>query len=70
VVLAVKDCEHFVLRPSLYSSFGNEQEQLMRDYFLGTLYTETLGRYEIEPVAGLVKGDDVEKLNLFKAIAR
>jgi hypothetical protein len=68
--LVLKDCEHFVLRPSLYSSFGNEQEQLMRDCFLGTLYTETLGRYEIEPVAGLVKGDDVEKLNLFKAIAR
>ena len=67
--MILKNCEHFVLRPSLYSSFGQEQDQLMRDYYLGTFYTETLGRYEIEPVPSLVKGDDVEKLNLSKATA-
>jgi hypothetical protein len=54
----------------LYSSFGEEQEKLMRDYYLGTVGMVTFGSQEIQPVPWLVKDNDVEKLNLFKAVAR
>jgi hypothetical protein len=67
--LVLKNCENFVLRPSLYHSFGQEQEQLIRDYFLRTVGISTLGGREVQPVSGLVKDDDVEKLNLVKVVA-
>ena len=42
----------------------------MRDYFLGTEKISALGPREIKSVPGLVKDDDVEKLNLFKKVGR
>jgi len=68
--LVLKNCENIVLRPSLYNSFGEEQEQLMRDYFVGTVRIPTFGGREVQPVPRLVRNDDVEKLNLFKAVTR
>jgi len=36
-LLVLKNSDNFVLRPSLYNSFGEAQKQVMRDYFLGTV---------------------------------
>jgi len=69
-LLVLKNSDNFVLRPSLYNSFGEAQKQVMRDYFLGTVKIPALGRREIKPVPGLVKDDDVEKLNLFKKVGQ
>ena len=66
--LVLKNSDNFVLRPSLYNSFGEVQKQVMRDYFLGTVKMSALGGREIDPVPGVVKDGDVEKLNLFRAV--
>jgi hypothetical protein len=66
--LVLKDCENFVLRPSLYTSFGREQKRLIGDYFLKTMGVDKLGGYEVEPFPGAVNGSDVEKLNLLKSV--
>ena len=68
-LLVLKNSDNFVLRPSLYDSFGDAQKQVMRDYFLRTHGVDTFGPQEIKPIPGLVE-DDVEKLNLFKKIGR
>ena len=69
-LLVLKNSDNFVLRLSLYNSFGEAQKQVMRDYFLGTEKISALGPREIKSVPGLVKDDDVEKLNLFKKVGR
>jgi hypothetical protein len=66
--LVLKDSENFVLKPSLYESFGEIQRQLMRDYFVRTVNMYKYGHREIEPVPGLVRDNDVDKLNLFRAV--
>jgi hypothetical protein len=68
--LVLKNCDNFVLRPSLYNSLGEVQKQVMRDYFLRTYKMSRLGRREIDPVPGLVKDGDVEKLNLFRNVGQ
>jgi hypothetical protein len=66
--LVLKDCENFVLRPSLYNSFGRDQKRFIGDYFLKTMGVDKLGPYEVEPFPGVVNDADIEKLNLFKAV--
>jgi hypothetical protein len=66
--LVLKDCENFVLRPSIYYSFGRDQKRLISDYLLKTIGVDKLGSHEIEPLPGVVNDADVEKLNLFKAV--